>query len=461
MRRANHGVFRHLLAGALFLLSVATAADSLAKAFVTDVRIAEHSETTRLVLEMSEKLAYTVAVRNNPDRLVIVLPPVNWDPTFLQSHGAGLISDYRMGQSDGAMSRILVDLRHPAQIRTSALLPAKNGAGHRLVIDIMRADFVENLETVPEIGGSGADIVNRFQPVKKPLDDMLQQTSLGDLASEPDEQEQSPETRAETVPETRAETENDGVETRVAMLGKIPLPPRKPEKFSKKVIVIDAGHGGDDSGAIGHSGLQEKVVTLSIARLLADSLRASGRYVVNLTRKDDRYLPLRQRVHLARKHNADLFISIHADWTRRRSASGLSVYTLSERASDREAAALAVRENKADIITGMDLSHENKDVSSILIDLAQRQTMNRSSRLAEFVVGEMRKRVEVLQRTHRFAGFAVLKAPDIPSILVETGFLSNRSDEKKLRSKKYQIRLVKGIHEAIDAYFKELENWGS
>jgi N-acetylmuramoyl-L-alanine amidase len=179
----------------------------------------------------------------------------------------------------------------------------------------------------------------------------------------------------------------------------------------------------------------------------------TGRYTVHLTRSDDRFIILRDRTRIAQRHKADLFISLHADAHARSDARGVSVYTLSETASDREAAALAARENKADLIGGVDLRGESSEVSSILIDLVQRESMNLSSRYAQALVATLGKRVAVLQNPHRFAGFMVLKAPDTPSVLLEMGFISNQKEEWQLKQRSYRRKLIDGIIEATDRYF--------
>lgn len=232
-----------------------------------------------------------------------------------------------------------------------------------------------------------------------------------------------------------------------------PAPPQKP------LVVIDAGHGGQDPGAKGPDGVYEKVVVLQYAKELRRELLASGRYRVLLTREDDRFILLRERFEIARKAGASLFISLHADSAPGRSeARGLSVYTLSERSSDAETEALAARENKADSVYGMDLSDQSKDVADILVSLAQRDTMNRSANFAQALVSELKKaNARLLPNTHRFAGFAVLKAPDIPSVLIEIGFLSHPKEEKNLISRAYREKLVKGIARGVDAYFRDSE----
>lgn len=177
-----------------------------------------------------------------------------------------------------------------------------------------------------------------------------------------------------------------------------------------------------------------------------------------MTRNRDIFIPLRDRVKIARRYEADLFLSIHADSAANKRASGLSVYTLSEKASDKEAAALAEKENKADIVAGLNFAEHSKEVSDILLNLAQRETLNRSSEFATFMVKEMRKSTHTLDNTHRFAGFAVLKAPDIPSVLMELGYLSNRTEEKQLQQKSYRKKLAESAGRAIDKYFENMKH---
>ncbi|MGE3714250.1 MAG: N-acetylmuramoyl-L-alanine amidase [Alphaproteobacteria bacterium] len=233
------------------------------------------------------------------------------------------------------------------------------------------------------------------------------------------------------------------------------------KKKSRPIIMIDAGHGGHDPGTIGNHKTREKVLVLEYARSLRYVLEQSGRYHVVLTRDNDEFITLRDRVALARKADADMFISLHADSAPKSTARGLSVYTLSEKASDAEAAALAERENSAGALSSIDLSNEREDVADILISLAQRETNNFSATLADFIVESCRDRgVPLLPNSHRFAGFAVLKAPDIPSVLVETGFLSNAHEEEQLKSGSYRRKVVQSIAHGIDAFFahkRELE----
>jgi N-acetylmuramoyl-L-alanine amidase len=218
--------------------------------------------------------------------------------------------------------------------------------------------------------------------------------------------------------------------------------------------VLDAGHGGKDPGAVGANGTMEKNITLQMAKELKRLLEAGGRYKVILTREEDKLLALRQRMDVARGAAADLFISIHADHIEKTSLRGASVYTLSENASDAEAAKLAARENKEDLITGVDLSSQSAMVTSILIDLAQRETKNLSARFASMLSEELADHTHVLSNSHRFAGFVVLKAPDVPSVLIELGYLSNEQDEAALGSKRHRRVLGSAIRDAIERYFE-------
>lgn len=221
----------------------------------------------------------------------------------------------------------------------------------------------------------------------------------------------------------------------------------------KPLIVLDPGHGGVDPGAIGTSGIKEKDITLRAAKLVAEHLRNTGRYEVQLTRTDDRFLKLHERIDIARREKADLFISLHANSAGSDIAHGLSVYSLSEKASDHTAAALARRENKADVLAGVDLSGEEAIAIPVLIDLAQRETRNRSVRFANRIVESALTRVPILSRAHRQAGFAVLKAPDVPAVLVELGFLSNADEEQLLNSAIHLSQIAEGLTAAVDGYF--------
>ncbi len=223
----------------------------------------------------------------------------------------------------------------------------------------------------------------------------------------------------------------------------------------QKIIMLDPGHGGQDPGAISVSGKYEKDLTLKMAKETKALLEKKG-YKVVLTRDKDFYIPLRGRIERAHEANADLFISIHADSAKNKSAKGLSIYTISEKASDKEAAALAERENKADILFGMDLADYQPEVGNILIDFAKKYAMDQSSIYADYVVDEMKKEVNLRQNAHRFAGFVVLKSPNIPSVLLEMGYLSNPQEDKLLQKESYRKKLGTALVRAVDTYFKKL-----
>ncbi|MEZ5709476.1 MAG: N-acetylmuramoyl-L-alanine amidase [Blastomonas sp.] len=227
-----------------------------------------------------------------------------------------------------------------------------------------------------------------------------------------------------------------------------------PDDNSRPLVVIDAGHGGHDPGAISpHNGKREKDVTLAIARAIRDELVASGRVRVALTREDDKFLVLQERYGIARRMGADLFISVHADAAGSADARGATIYTLSEVASDREASRLAARENKADIINGVNLAGSPDDVSSILIDLTQRETMNLSSDFARLLRREGAEKISFRSTSHRFASFVVLKAPDVPSVLLETGYLTNSQDVDFLASRSGQKRIAQSVANAVTVFF--------
>ncbi len=226
-------------------------------------------------------------------------------------------------------------------------------------------------------------------------------------------------------------------------------------RADKPLVVIDAGHGGHDPGSLSVDGkYREKDAALAIAKAVRDELLASGRVRVAMTRSDDRFLVLSERREIARRLHADLFISVHCDSAPGSTANGATVYTLSEVSSDRVAAQLAAKENKADILNGVNLDAQSNDVSSILIDLTQRETMNTSSRFADLLQHELTDQgVDFKTTYHRFAGLAVLKAPDVPAVLLETGYITDPGDLKLLFSKSYQHRLAVGVTRAVEAHF--------
>jgi len=434
---------------------VSSHALSAADAIVTDVRVGPKARATRVVFELSNQVPYSVFSLSNPYRVVIDMPEVGWrlPPRPLPVH-SGVFETLRYGLYKPGNSRVVVDLRKPAIVKKTFIMAPSGTHDYRLVVDLVSASkavFARHQKTGPikvsQLGTSS------FAGPKAPVT----KTPAAGAPKKP-----SIIAQAAILQKPHHPSQQGAVATpkRNIQNAAFQLPPRKPEARphpEKRIVVIDAGHGGPDPGTIGNSGIYEKHITLAMARELKNQLEASGRYKVVLTRKRDIFVRLRDRVRLGRDAGADLFISLHADSIKDRKISGPSVYTLSENASDKEAAALASKENKSDLIAGIDLTHENRDVTNILIDLAQRESMNQSATFATHLIKSLKQQVKVLRNTHRFAGFAVLKAPDVPSVLVEMGFLSNSTDERNLRSRAYRKRFSRALKKGIDVYFSRVE----
>ena len=398
MWQADRFAIRLLTALCVLFLGLVPA---LAQPALQSVRIGEHPDKTRLVLEFSEEPSYRVFTLADPPRVVIDLPELlgGVEGEALPST-RGMITALRYGLFSPGTSRIVLDIAGPVGIRSVMVLPPLDGSGHRLVLDIQ-----------PIAATLFADPANR-QPVqsKVPLP--------------------APQTAALPV-----------------------VPPIKADD-GKKVIVIDPGHGGVDPGAIGILGTQEKDLVLAYSKELARRLEATGDFQVVMTRDKDVFLPLRQRFAIAQEVEGDLFLSMHANTVAEKFVRGASVYTLSDQASDKEAEALAKKENLSDVVAGVTFSGQSEDVNLILFDLARRETMNLSKTFANMMVGKLGRTVDLLRNTHRFAGFAVLKSPTVPSVLVEIGFISNEDEERLLNTEAHRAKVAKAIIEAIRAYFK-------
>lgn len=445
--------FCSLVFSILSLLLVNAPGARAADAVVTNLQSGISGDAARFVLHLDRRVAFRLFTLAEPYRVVVDLPEVGWRlPTKPLPANEGVFSGLRYGLFRPGNSRIVFEFVKPVDVRDAYVMRGTGSTAFELVIDTVRsshAAFVATVAKPPrEIAGlrprDAAAPTRSRQPVSR-LQDIARRTAA---LTKP----QPVKGTAETLPRHIA--------AQVQEANYLPMPPRRPGgRISRyrPMIVIDPGHGGVDPGAQSGQGIYEKHVVLALSREVRRQLIASGRYRAEMTRDRDVFIRLRDRVAIARKKGADLFISVHADSIRNRKVSGPSVYTLSEKASDKEAAELAERENKADLIAGMDLSHESADVANILIDLAQRESMNQSARFASLLVRELSNKTKVLPRPHRFAGFAVLKAPDLPSVLVETGFLSNRDDERRLTSKHYRRKLASAILDSIDQYFGAIE----
>jgi len=416
-----------LVFSAISLLGLSPGAFA-AQPYVSDVRVGQHGDLTRIVLELDRAIKFDVFTLPEPYRIVLNLPEVGWgiDPSKLPEN-KGLLQGMRYGLFAPGTSRMVLDVKGPVNVQKSFLLKPSKGNLWRLVLDVGPSTETHFLEALA---------------ARRAKD----RTDLAALVKRSVRPKDSAQARALKAPLGAAATYVHP-----------PIPPRRPPVVGKHLVAIDPGHGGVDPGTIGYAKTYEKNVTLALGLDLKRTLEATGRYTVVMTRSRDIFHRLRDRVTIARNAGAELFISIHANSVSNHKTRGFSIYTLSENASDKEAAKLAEKENKADLIAGIDLSTESTDVTNILLALAQRETMNQSAMVAKDIVNELRHNVKLLRNTHRFAGFAVLKAPDMPSVLVEVGFLSNRQDERNLLNKKYRHMLANAITRGVDTHFKAVE----
>ncbi len=371
---------------------------------VMGARIGEHEDRTRFVVELSDPVNMRAFTLSGPNRVVIDMPAVQWHLTGPpRPTGFGAVKSYRYGLFRPGNSRFVIDLNQPVSVSDALVLPPEGGYGYRVVIDL----FPTTQEKFDHTAGWPADLKAR-------------------------------ESAAEQVASVA------------------PMPLMTARAAEKKIIVLDPGHGGIDSGTNGVNGLMEKDLVLDVASRLARSLEKRGNYVVHLTRDTDTFIPLNERVNIGRSWHADLFISLHADSNPDATVNGASVYTLSEKGSDKEAARLARDENQSDAIAGVDLSAQNSDVAPILIDLAQRDTINRSNRFAQTVVGELTRATDILPRQpHRSAAFVVLKAPDVPAVLIELGYLSNEMDAAQMQTTRWRDGVADAIAGAVDRHFAQ------
>lgn len=377
-------------------LCCALSQNAWAETVARGIRIGVHNGTTRVVLDLSAPVSFHVFALADPYRIVLDLPDIGWQvPAGTARRSGGLVAGLRYGHYQQGNARVVLDLRGPGVVDKSFMLSATKRHGPRLVIDIKPASR------------------QAFMAVRKP----------------PPIPAARPDKKAQTV-----------------------KPKRRPAQMP--LVVIDPGHGGVDPGAIGISGTFEKGVTLDMARQIGKAITALGRQRVRLTRVGDVFISLRRRVAIARAAEADLFISIHADSIGNKRIRGGGIYTLSEKSSDKESAALAAKENRADVIAGVNLTGHDDQVASILIDLTQRETMNYSAQFAAALVPELRQLIRMRRKPHRFAGFRVLKAPDVPSVLIELGYLSNRQDERMLTNAGSRAAIAASIARAVDNYFR-------
>jgi N-acetylmuramoyl-L-alanine amidase len=363
----------------------------------TDARLGGDDKQTRFVMDLSQKVDIAAFTLADPYRVVIDLPQVTFKlPAKEGEHGRGLVKAFRYGLIMQGGSRIVLDTKAPVRVDKAFVLNAVEGQPARLVLDLSATDRESFLRNIAMQDRSLRPNTGKTISVQPP--------AAGDL---------------------------------------------------RPLVVVDPGHGGIDSGTKSGRGQDEKDLVLAFGLLLREKLEKTGKYRVAMTRSDDTFIPLDERVRFARAHKAALFISIHADSIPRREgqAEGASIYTLSANASDAEAARLAEVENKSDVIAGVDLSSEPNDVANILIDLAQRETKNFSLQFARNLVSELKTTTRLHIHPLKSAGFIVLKAPDVPSVLVELGYMSTKDDLVHLMSADWRARTAGSVVHAVDAFF--------
>ncbi len=353
---------------------------------IKDVRLSSGPDSTRIVFDVSGKLAPSVSVLHDPERVVIDLPNAQFkSKAFALPGGQGVAKTLRAATTDKKSQRVVIDVSQAVEPR-SFHVPPGGPSGHRIVLDLLPIATAAATPIVP-----AAPKVVKSLPVNADRD---------------------------------------------------------------IVIAIDAGHGGEDPGASGRRGTREKDVTLAIARRLKERIDNEPGMRAVLTRDGDYFLPLRDRINRARKQQADMFVSVHADAVRDRSVRGSSVYVLSARGASNEAAKwLADQENAADLIGGISLDGKDDVLKSVLLDLSQGASMSASTEAADKVLEQLDRIGNVHKQSVQNAGFVVLKSPDIPSMLVETAFISNVEEEARLGDPRHQQRLAEAIHAGVRSYF--------
>jgi N-acetylmuramoyl-L-alanine amidase len=375
----------------------------------SDARLAGDARQTRFILDLDRAIPFRAFALADPYRVILDIPQVSFKlAAGTGAAGRGLIKAFRYGLVMPGGSRIVFDLTGPAKIAKSYVLEAANEQPPRLVIEFEEVDRTTFVQLL--------------------------------------------------APENRPELRPAIADANAAVARVDALAAAKPAQMadSRPLIVIDPGHGGVDNGTqAGGGDVMEKNLVLGFGLALRDRIEKSGKYRVIMTRTDDTFIPLNDRVKVARTQGAALFVSIHADALPRREgdAQGATIYTLSDKASDAEAERLAENENKSDAIGGVNLTDEPTEVADILIDLAQRETRTFSNRFARLLMGEMKNTARMHKHPLKSAGFRVLKAPDVPSVLVELGYVSNKGDLEHLVSENWRSKTVASMAQAIDAFF--------
>lgn len=438
---------------------------------------------------INQKPKFKAYILHNPERMVVDIFDSDIDSRFETPSLPRFIGDVRRSKSQGNL-RLVFDLKAKVTIHSSSFQKLKKEKSGKILVKISVGDFFssdeeENQEsTKPVVQAPVHEIVkpsvvvptkSTTQPIihkeensssnsnsKQSLEEIIIDVSKDDPVPKPansvkyvikkgeGDNEGVKNLASVNSPSVVAKTANSAANSTAATSSIKTAPKKIP------IIAIDAGHGGKDPGTIGdYARTKEKFITLSYARALGKNLADTKNYKVYLIRDADEFVPLKRRVEKARRLNADLFISLHANSAADSHVSGFSIYTLSEKSSDKQAELLAQKENRADIIAGVNFGDTSGDILKTLIDLSQRSSMNSSAQFANIAIKSVKNSgVDILHNTHRFAGFMVLTAPDMTSVLIELGYLSNRTEEAKLNSMTHKRNVVKGLVDAIDEYFK-------
>ncbi len=464
----------------------AFAARGLAVPVASSLTIEHKEDAAVLTASLTYAIPFNVYVLSSPYRVMIDMPDVDFRlKGRVRNSSGGLVRAVRYGRMAPGKARIVLEVDGPVLIRRSYALHPQGARPARLVVELVRTDEGTFRALLAAVGGNGPEDaagggrsapsdtrpLRAGDPVPEDLPVITRAyRRLVEMAAA-GEEPRRPSSIADLLEDApvgfdmpaspggrKAEAVGDGKPAARVRKG------RKERKTAGKgggnvsssrrpLIVIDPGHGGKDPGAIGYRGHREKDLVLAFARTLADTLRATGRYRVLLTRGGDTFLTLRERVRYARRHDAALFISIHADKFRTRSVHGAAIYTLSEKASDEEAAELARTENAADVIDGVDLGADSDAIRGILIDLTMRETKNHSIWLARNLASRLRRVTKVRPRPVRSADFRVLRNPDVPAVLVELGYVSNARDVRNMLSTRWRKRIARAMTEAVNRYF--------
>ena len=394
----------------------------------SDIRIAGDEKRARFIVEIDRRIEVRAFLLAHPNRVVLDIPQTTFRlPAEAAQATRGLIKAYRYGLVMPGGSRIVMDLKRPAKIEKAYVLNGENGQPPKLIVELAATDRASFMHAV------AADAREAVALAAMETTAATQTAEAAAKAPKPDASKPDAPTINSNAPDPAKPASDD----------------------ARPVVVIDAGHGGIDHGTQAKSGESEKEIVLDFAKALRDRIVKGGKYRVVMTRDDDTFIPLAERVRIAQRHKAALFVSVHADALPRggNSVQGATVYTLSDKASDAEAAKLAEAENKADLIAGIDLAEEPADVADILIDLTRRETKAFSSRFARALVREMKGVARLHKNPLKSAGFRVLKAPDIPSVLLEIGYVSNQADLKLLVSESWRSKTVGSVAQAVDLFF--------